>query len=120
MDRCRERASSCSSCVPQPLLLEEREERRDDEVDDVRHERLEPFLELRAEDAEDESRQDRALIADDRDGETEDVHHHRLLCAARDGCPCVRELRSDEHEAEDDADDRPWPRPDVHGARTDE
>ena len=85
---------------------EEREERRDDEVDDVRHERLEPFLELRAEDAEDESRQDRALIADDRDGETEDVHHHRLLCAARDGCPSVRELRSDEHEAEDDADDR--------------
>ena len=84
---------------------EERQERRDDEVNDVRDEGLEPFLELRSEDAEDEGRQDGTLVADDRHAKAEDVHHDRL-CFTGGNRVGIRQLRCDEHEAEDDADDR--------------
>lgn len=83
----------------------EREERRHDEVDDVRHDGLELLLQLRGEDAEHERWEHRALIADDGHLDAEDVHRDGLRRTARDRVG-VRQLRRDEHEAEHDADDR--------------
>ena len=85
---------------------EQGQERRHDEVDDVRNDFLQESLKLRGNDAQHESRKNRALIANDRNLDAKHIHQQRLLSAARDGSPCVRKLRSHQHEAEHQTDDR--------------
>ena len=61
-------------------------------------------MQTRGKDAEHECGQNRALIADDRDRNAEDVHRERYGIARRNRI-CIRQLGCNEHKTEHDADD---------------
>ena len=78
---------------------EQRNERRNNQVDNIGNYRLESLLQFRSKDTENKCRQYRPLITNDANGHTKDFHRNGLHITTGNS-PGIRQLRANEHEAQ--------------------